>query len=272
MKYALINGEKTEAANGSRGFCPSCGSELIAKCGEVKINHWAHKGKRNCDPWWENETEWHRNWKNKFPEEWQEEIHTDPKSGEKHIADVRAKDGLVLEFQHSYIKPEEQRSREAFYKRMVWIVDGTRLKRDFPRFLKGMKDAMTVKERIYSTDFPEEVFPKAWVESEVPVILDFGRGTLADDPHLKIKQNLYCLLPIRSNFGFEMYIAEFSRKPFIENVINCEFFKRSYIFWKQVVVEEQGRLKRMEIERKQAANRAFAALTNRKISRRRRIF
>jgi predicted RNA-binding Zn-ribbon protein involved in translation (DUF1610 family) len=37
MKYALICGKKTEATKGAIGFCPSCGSELIAKCGEVKI-------------------------------------------------------------------------------------------------------------------------------------------------------------------------------------------------------------------------------------------
>ena len=47
MKFALINGDKAEATKGAKGFCPSCGSELIAKCGEVKVNHWAHKGNRN---------------------------------------------------------------------------------------------------------------------------------------------------------------------------------------------------------------------------------
>jgi len=39
MKYALINGKKTEATKGAKGLCPCCGSELIAKCGEVKITH-----------------------------------------------------------------------------------------------------------------------------------------------------------------------------------------------------------------------------------------
>ena len=43
MKFALINNCRAEAAKGAKGICPSCGSELIAKCGEVKINHWAHK-------------------------------------------------------------------------------------------------------------------------------------------------------------------------------------------------------------------------------------
>ena len=68
MKYALFNGNKIEACKGDKGTCPSCGSELISKCGEIKINHWAHKRTKNCDLWWENETEWHRSWKDQFPE------------------------------------------------------------------------------------------------------------------------------------------------------------------------------------------------------------
>lgn len=51
MKFAIIDNTKVEAIKGVKGICPSCGSELIAKCGEVKVNHWAHKGMRNCDPW-----------------------------------------------------------------------------------------------------------------------------------------------------------------------------------------------------------------------------
>jgi len=49
MKFAVFNNNKIEASKGAKGYCPSCGSELIAKCGNVKINHWAHKGNRNCD-------------------------------------------------------------------------------------------------------------------------------------------------------------------------------------------------------------------------------
>ena len=140
MKYALICGKKTEATKGAIGFCPSCGSELIAKCGEVKIKHWAHKGKRTCDPWWENETDWHRSWKGQFPVDWQEVVHRD-KSGEKHIADVKTDQGWVLEFQHSYLNPEERRAREAFYPRLVWVVDGLQRKRDKPQFQKVKKES-----------------------------------------------------------------------------------------------------------------------------------
>ena len=43
--------------------------------------------------------------------------------GEKHIADLCLPDGLVIELQHSAMSLGEMRSREAFYKRMIWVVD-----------------------------------------------------------------------------------------------------------------------------------------------------
>ncbi len=156
MKYALIHGKKTEATKGAKGFCQACGSELIAKCGEYRIDHWAHKSKRNCDQWWENETPWHRSWKNNFPIEWQEVLLPDEQTGEKHIADVRTTDCLVIEFQHSRIDPQERNKREEFYQAMVWVVDGTRLKRDYPRFRKAKNNFYDSDQQgIFFVDYPE---------------------------------------------------------------------------------------------------------------------
>ncbi len=103
--------------------------------------------------------------------------------GEKHIADVRTSHGLVIEFQHSHIDPEERTARENFYKNMVWVVDGTRLKRDYHRFLKGKKIFVnTKKQGYYFVDFPEECFPSAWLGSLVPVIFDFQRNGIIRRP------------------------------------------------------------------------------------------
>ncbi len=102
------------------------GAVMVAKCGQHKLWHWAHKSRIHCDPWREPETDWHRAWKNHFPPDGQEVVHFDPDSGEKHVADVKTAHGKVIEFQHSPMKPEELRSRESFYVDMVWIVDGTR--------------------------------------------------------------------------------------------------------------------------------------------------
>lgn len=54
--------------------CPNYRSTLIAKYGDIKIDHWAHKSLRRCNTWWENETLWHRQWKGHFVTNWQEYI------------------------------------------------------------------------------------------------------------------------------------------------------------------------------------------------------
>jgi len=94
MKFAFVNNMKTEATKEAKGICTNCGLEVIARCGELKVNHWAHKNTRACDSWWEKETEWHRSWKNEFPIDWQEFTMKDEKTSEKHIADVKTKHGL----------------------------------------------------------------------------------------------------------------------------------------------------------------------------------
>lgn len=220
MKFALVCGKRTEATKGAKGFCPNCGSELIAKCGTKKTNHWAHKSTRNCDPWWENETEWHRSWKNHFPVEWQEFILRDDLTQEKHVADIRTDLGLVIEFQHSHIDPKERNARENFYKRMVWVVDGTRLKRDYQRFTKGKSSFRnTNRQGHFLVDFPDECFPASWLGSLVPVIFDF-RGTVSIDNPNDARNYLYCLFPNNN----KAIIAILSRQAFIDNTINGNCF------------------------------------------------
>jgi competence protein CoiA len=96
MNYALVSGQRVEASAGERGTCPRCNGEVIAKCGTQRVSHWAHRGVRDCDSWAEQETDWHRAWKSKFPVECQEFIQYDEQSGEKHIADIRTPHGLVI--------------------------------------------------------------------------------------------------------------------------------------------------------------------------------
>jgi competence protein CoiA len=185
MKYALVCGKKTEASKGATGACPSCGSELIARCGQVKVNHWAHKGTRNCDPWWENETEWHREWKGHFPIEWQEVVHKSD-TGEKHIADVKTEKGWVLEFQHSFINPEERLSRNRFYPKLVWVVDGIRRQRDQQQFRKILEESAVLNQKplIRKVNFPGECrLVSEWIDSSAIVFFDF-RETITEDSAL----------------------------------------------------------------------------------------
>jgi len=238
MKFALVNGNKTEATKGARGVCPNCSSEVIAKCGKKKVNHWAHKGNRNCDQWKEAETEWHRSWKMNYPIEWQEVSLTNEKTGEKHIADIRTEHGLVIEFQHSYLDPLERTSREDFYKNMVWVADGTRLKRDYPRFYRAINDFIkTEKKGIYLVDYPEEVFPSDWIESKVPVIFDFKGLEVLDDTN-DIRNQLFCLLPLRH--GRYAVLAIIPRKAFLKTTLNGEWSSRVRNFIENIIHSKQG--------------------------------
>ena len=220
MKYAIAdNGDKIEATSGAKGKCSGCGSQLIAKCGPVKINHWAHKGMRHCDLWWENETQWHREWKGHFPSEWQEICLKDQETDEKHIADVRAENGIIVEFQHSFIKQEEVASREQFYKNMVWVVDGTRLKTDLFRFQKNSHHLSNIwKSVIFLNPFPEETFNKNWVGRSKPVFFDFG-GLKKDIPEGKQKL-LSCLLP--GSVGRGSVVLSITQNVFVEKVKSGE--------------------------------------------------
>jgi competence protein CoiA len=210
MKYANVCGKRTEATKGARGVCPYCGSEMEARCGEIRINYWAHKRKSECDPWWENETPWHRAWKDHFPAEWQEKIHH-AEDGEKHVADVKTKQGWIIEFQHSYLNPEERRSRDAFYPNLVWVVDGMRRKTDLQQFEKALTNSQVSNENplIIRVSSPEEYrLLNEWFESPSLVFFDFH-----DDKETKdIK--LWFLVPgISSSRAYLMWMH---KNDFIE--------------------------------------------------------
>ena len=202
MKFALYGGKRVEAEATLKGaVCRKCNAEVIAKCGDIKIHHWAHKSKRKCDHWWENETQWHREWKNEFPKDWQEVIQYS-ETGEKHVADVKTPKGLVVEFQHSPIKPEEILARNNFYKNIVWVVDGKRRKTDEKRFEEVLNPASWAWKY-----WDNSRLLRDWSSIQKPVFFDFG------------KPKLYGIL--------EGEIFKFDKKDFIievkEGIINDRF-------------------------------------------------
>lgn len=115
--------------SGQKATCPLCNGTIIGKCGEIYVHHWQHHHDRECDPWQEHETDWHRKWKAKFPDDWQEVIIEN--EGEKHIADVKTANGLVIEFQNSSISTSTIRIREDFYEDMIWVVNARTFKSNF---------------------------------------------------------------------------------------------------------------------------------------------
>ena len=197
MRFALVEGQRTPPTPGLEGICPVCESPVIPKCGNERVHHWSHRAMRNCDSWWEPETEWHRSWKDKFPQSWQEVIKFDA-NGEKHIADVCCPSGAVVEFQHSHLRPEERAARERFYGNMVWVVDGLRLTRDLPRFVTGHEELrLGPFEGVYLASFPDDVLPAKWTDCPVPVLFDFAPHDKPAEELEPIVRPLCCLLPGR---------------------------------------------------------------------------
>lgn len=197
MRYALVNGEKQGATKGEKGLCLCCGRDVIAKCGEIRCNHWAHKNTEEC-PYSQKEpkTRWHLDWQNHFPKEWQEVRCIDEQTGEIHIADIKTPNGLVIEFQHSAIKPEERLSREHYYKNMIWVVDGTRSKCDFKRFLTNFETLTPfpvfdskIPFFLYIINKQEDILPENWLLEQVPLYFDF-RLAKTDDTESELHKSL----------------------------------------------------------------------------------
>lgn len=175
MRYSYVDGIKAEAKPKLVGVCPCCGGVTIAKCGRFTIHHWAHKNKLECDPWWENESEWHRSWKKYFPEEWQEVIFENPVTKEKHIADIFTENKCVIEVQSYPISEEEAKSREDFYGNMVWIINGCKSDADKYYFNLGLGDNPSEDPSVRKISwFGRGKLLARWCTSSKPVYFDFG--------------------------------------------------------------------------------------------------
>ena len=124
---------------------------------------------------------------------------------------LKTQNGYVLEFQHSYLNPEERRSRNAFYRPLVWIVDGTRRKTDKLQFQKAFEESTTVirDPLIKRVNFPDECrLLKEWHDSNALVFFDFQEAK-------ETKQSMLWFLFPKTE-ATEAYISLFSRQKFIE--------------------------------------------------------
>jgi hypothetical protein len=172
MKYAIVDGHRREARHDLHGTCQACHAIMTPKCGSIRMPYWSHPPGA-FKHHWEPETEWHRAWKNAFPEDCQEIPHRAP-DGELHIADVKTPQGRVLEFQHSSLPDAERHARENYYDPMYWIVDGLRLQRDRPQFFEELRYADLVSVRPFSLIARASSLPQKWASSRVHVFFDFG--------------------------------------------------------------------------------------------------
>ena len=205
MEFSIVDGQRRVAEPNLKGVCDVCGGETISKCGNIRIHHWAHRRGQNCDPWWENETQWHREWKRRFPEQCRE-VTVTSNDGVRHRADVRTDSGRVIEFQHSPIGLEARLARESFYDEMVWVIDGLRLQ----NFAMSFDDQLT-QARVLQNSPIKIVVPKGncsllktWADSKVGVYLDFGDTKFTDNRFKFSKSTLWRLYPGSSSTQAEL--------------------------------------------------------------------
>ncbi len=162
------------------------------------------------------------------PDSWQEVRHQ-ADSAEIHIADVKTDQGCVLEFQHSPIKPEERRAQDAFYKKLVWIVDATKRKRDRIKFQNLLKEGVLVYEKTpvlkLRGSLGECALLRDWADNPTPVFFDFGE-----------ESTLWYLLPQAS--PTIAYVVKFSREYFIQLHRDGMPMAQQFDFW----FTELGRL------------------------------
>jgi hypothetical protein len=177
MLYAIDgNGERIPPVKHAKALCPGCKQPVLARCGDVNVDHWAHVNGCECDPWHEPETQWHITWKMQFEEHCREVVLP------PHRADVCAtrvrtnrEARTVVELQHSPIEPAEIREREVFYfdqcNHMVWVIDARDITQNFEF---GRPDTLNGGATIRTT-FRWKWFRKSWGTVHVaPRYLDFG--------------------------------------------------------------------------------------------------
>jgi competence protein CoiA len=162
MRWANAGHGRSLATPGASGVCPACNGSVLAKCGEIVSWHWAHKAK-DCDPWSEPESEWHRGWKARFPSDWQE------CTIGRHRADVVTPIGVV-EFQRSFLSVDEIRERESFYAGLIWVVDAS-------SWALHREKRSWRKQDLATQSFRWSRPRKTWIGASRPVYLDTGAGS-----------------------------------------------------------------------------------------------
>ncbi|WEV45602.1 competence protein CoiA family protein [Streptococcaceae bacterium ESL0687] len=129
----LVDFTDYESLKNKSFFCPHCHSSLIFKNGPVKNAHFAHKSLKECNFYWENESQEHLGLKKSlyawFSKDNQAQVEFYlPEI--KQIADIMVEERLAIEIQCSSLSLERLRERTSSYQEIgvtvIWIL-GQRL-------------------------------------------------------------------------------------------------------------------------------------------------
>ena len=165
------SGRRIAPIKGSRGVCPGCGGEMIAKCGDTNVHHWAHRRGEDCDTWREPMTDWHLAWQECFPEECRE-VWVGP--NREHRADVKGR-GKILEVQRSSISAAEIQEREQFYGDMAWMLCGEDFEGRFEMWPLDVGRYKLLRGRIL-LGFKWKSMRRCWLAAEKDIYIHFRKG------------------------------------------------------------------------------------------------
>lgn len=126
----------TQESTVRESLCPQCNRLLIAKRGELKIWHWAHKSQEQPCDYGAGETEWHLRWKAAFVQlgwfvERAYEVDHPDHLGKRFVFDAVKGHGRtatdVYEFVHSLSESYVSKSRAVAADgiNLTWILDGS---------------------------------------------------------------------------------------------------------------------------------------------------
>lgn len=163
-------------------FCPTCGSPVIPRKGEVRRHHFAHKGGGSCADGWSRSydgSEWHHLWQERIPKENQEV--TLALGQIRHRADVLA-GTTVVEFQRSTLTSEQFNDRNTFYQdlgyKVVWLYD----LRDTFREGGMRKEPREDGDLLFSWDNPRKAFRAYDLERPASSPSGHSRTSLGESP------------------------------------------------------------------------------------------
>lgn len=200
MKFALLDKQLVVATPGeTHAVCPLCLSKVIAKCGAIKVHHWAHRKGFSCDPWCEGDNEWRHYWLDFFNDDEQEVVSVGHQ--EKHFADVLTANGTTVLFRQTAPSIELLKQMENFFSSLVWVVNLGASRRIGKSILNAFKTRTIYRYhhtkpgiKIWATLDDRSMFG-IWGRCQYPVIFHFSDFEVPPHcPHFPVER-LWCLMP-----------------------------------------------------------------------------
>lgn len=223
-RISVINGD---GSKNTKAFCPCCGKPMVAKAGEIRRPHWAHVKAERCDEWWEQESDWHIDWRKRFLDADKTSVKVDiehvlDKNGEKHFSDVRIDDRLSLILRRARLDPKAVNERISFFGDLIWMVQGNvseyhKLERQIDNRELSEVEGLP---NCYICERAVDGFCGRWIYSQSIVVFDFRLASSNED------EKLWIVIPGK---GWTRNVVCLSIEQFLDRLL-----KRGRLFEKSV--------------------------------------